>query len=341
MNRNESRTLMNAKSTHLDSDTVYINSNQSNRIAVILRNYAVVAAVVILFIVLAITSPGFLSIENILNIIRQASIVAIIAFAMTFVFIAGGFDLSVGSVFALGGALAAGLSHVFTVPIAMLIAVLAGGLVGFINGTIITKLGINAFVTTLASLQIVRGLALLYTDAAPIRVPDPAFRWLGAGNIAGVPVPVILMITIFSFAWFVLSKTKYGRFVYSTGSNSIASKIAGVRVDRIVVSTYVLTGLMAAFAGLIFAARIGVGAADVGQGLELSVIAAVLVGGTSLAGGEGSMWRTAAGAVFFALLANGFNLLNVPSFWQNVASGVIILVMVAVDSYNRKRRDSA
>lgn len=307
--------------------------------AALLRNYAVVVAVVALYLFLVSASDGFFSYNNTLNVLRQASIVAIVAFAMTYVFIAGGFDLSVGSVFALGGALAAGLSLQMPVPLAILIAVAAGGAVGVINGLLVTKIRINPFVTTLATLQIVRGLALNYTDAAPIRVATPEFMWLGGGRVLGIPVPVILLFVIMAVAWFVLVRTRYGRYVYASGSNASAARIAGVPVDWIVTSTYVISGAAAALAGVIFASRIGVGAADVGQGSELAVIAAVLVGGTSLLGGEGSIWRTAIGALFFALLANGFNLLNVPSFWQDVASGLVILMMVGADAYSRRTKN--
>lgn len=307
--------------------------------AALLRNYAVVVAVVALYLFLVSASDGFFSFNNTLNVLRQASIVAIVAFAMTYVFIAGGFDLSVGSVFALGGALAAGLSLQMPVPLAILIAVVAGGCVGVINGLLVTKIRINPFVTTLATLQIVRGLALNYTDAAPIRVATPEFMWLGGGRVYGIPVPVILLFVIMAVAWFVLVRTRYGRYVYASGSNASAARIAGVPVDWVVTSTYVISGAAAALAGVIFASRIGVGAADVGQGSELAVIAAVLVGGTSLLGGEGSIWRTAIGALFFALLANGFNLMNVPSFWQDVTSGMVILMMVGADAYSRRSKN--
>lgn len=302
------------------------------------REYAVLVALIILFVLLSLSGRNFLSVPNLLNVLRQAAPVGIIALAMTFVFIGGGFDLSVGSVFALGGALAAGLSLTFPVPVAFAIALLAGALIGIANGLIITKVGINPFVATLGSLQIVAGVALLYTGARPIRVDDEAFSWLGKGLIADVPVPAIILVGLFFFSWFVLDRTRYGRYIFSIGSSSDASRLAGINVDLYRTSTYMLTGIAAAFAGILFASRISVGAADVGAGIELSAIAAVLVGGTSLLGGEGAIWRTGVGVLFFALLLNGFNLLNVPAFWQDITSGIIILVTVGVDAYSRSRR---
>jgi ribose transport system permease protein len=302
------------------------------------REYAVVVALVILFVLLSISGRNFLSVPNLLNVLRQAAPVGIIALAMTFVFIGGGFDLSVGSVFALGGALAAGLSLTLPVPLAFALALLAGGLIGLANGLVITKVGINPFVATLGSLQIVAGAALLYTGARPIRVDDEAFSWLGKGLIFGVPVPAIILVSLFFISWFVLERTRYGRYIFSIGSSSEASRLAGMHVDRYRTSTYVLTGVAAAFSGILFASRISVGAADVGGGIELAAIAAVLVGGTSLLGGEGAIWRTGVGVLFFALLLNGFNLLNVPAFWQDITSGAIILITVGVDAYSRSRR---
>jgi ribose transport system permease protein len=303
-----------------------------------LREYAVLIALLVLFVALAVSGRNFLSVPNLLNVLRQAAIVGVIALAMTFVFIGGGFDLSVGSIFALGGALAAGLAQDLPVPLAFVLAMLAGGLIGLANGLVITKVRINPFVTTLASLQIVAGVALLYTGAKPIRVDDEAFSWLGKGVIADVPVPALILVGLFLLSWFVLDRTRYGRYVYSIGSSSETSRLAGIDVDLYRTSTYVLTGVAAAFSGIIFASRISVGAADVGGNIALSAIAAVLVGGTSLLGGEGAIWRTGVGVMFFALLLNGFNLLNVPAFWQDITSGAIILVTVGFDAYSRSRR---
>lgn len=303
-----------------------------------IREYAVVVALVLLFIGLSLSGKNFLTVPNLLNVLRQASIVGVIALAMTFVFIGGGFDLSVGAIFALGGALAAGLTLNFGVPIAFAATLIVGGLIGLANGLVITKVRINPFVTTLGTLQIVGGAALLYTGARPIRVEDDAFAWLGKGTIEGIPVPAIILVALFAISWFVLDRTRYGRYIFSIGSSSEASRLAGIDVDRYRTSTYVLTGIAASFAGIIFASRISVGAADVGAGIELAAIAAVLVGGTSLLGGEGAIWRTGVGVLFFALMFNGFNLLNVQSFWQDITSGAIILITVGVDAWSRTRR---
>jgi ribose transport system permease protein len=303
-----------------------------------IREYAVLVALVVLFVGLSLSGKNFLTVPNLLNVLRQASIVGVIALAMTFVFIGGGFDLSVGAIFALGGALAAGLTLSFGVPVAFTVTLLVGGAIGLVNGLVITKVRINPFVTTLGMLQIVGGAALLYTSAKPIRVDDEAFSWLGKGTIAGIPVPAIILVALIYISWFVLDRTRYGRYIFSIGSSSEASRLAGINVDVYRTSTYVLTGVAAAFAGIMFASRISVGAADVGAGIELAAIAAVLVGGTSLLGGEGAIWRTGVGVLFFALLFNGFNLLNVQSFWQDIASGAIILITVGVDAWSRSRR---
>ncbi len=289
-------------------------------------------AAIVLGLALALLSDQFLTASNILNLLRQISINAIIACGMTLVILTGGIDLSVGSVLALSGAVLAGLASGGTPwPLALLACLALGAAVGLFNGVVITRGRVAPFVATLATMAIARGLTLVYTGGRPITGLPSALRSLGTGYVLGIPVPIIIMAVVFLLAYIMLVHMPVGRFIYAVGSNEESARFAGIPVARVTTLTYVLTGLAAALAGAILTGRLNSAQPTAGSGFELDAIAAVVVGGTSLAGGRGSVLGTVVGALIIGMLDNGLNLLGVSSFYQQVAQGVVILLAVLMD----------
>jgi ribose/xylose/arabinose/galactoside ABC-type transport system permease subunit len=290
------------------------------------------AALLLLMAALSFLSSAFLTVSNLLNIALQVSINAIIAAGMTFVILTAGIDLSVGSVLAFSGAIMAGmLAAGKPVLLAMLAGLVIGGSLGFIDGIVITKGKVQPFIATLAMLTLARGLTLVYTDGRPITGLPDAFVWLGAGNVAGVPVPVLLMLLVFVGSYVILSQTPFGRYVYAIGGNEEAARLSGVNVPFDKTLVYVISGILSATSAIIITARLNSAQPTAGVGYELDAIAAVVLGGTTLAGGEGSIWGTLLGAFIIGVLNNGLNLLNVSSFYQQVVKGVVILLAVLLD----------
>lgn len=288
----------------------------------------------VITIILSILSPSFLSMDNILNILRQVSINALIAFGMTFVILTGGIDLSVGSMLALSAALTAGFMAGGMDPVlAMLLGLLAGALMGAFNGFVITKGKVAPFIATLATMTIFRGLALVYTEGRPITglSKDLSFELMGRGYFFGIPVPVIWMLISYAILYFILKKTTFGRRVYAIGGNEEASILSGIKVNQVKVWVYSLTGLLSALAGIILTSRLNSAQPTAGTAYELDAIAAVVLGGTSLSGGRGWIFGTMVGALIIGVLNNGLNLLDVSSFYQQVVKGGVILLAVILD----------
>jgi ribose transport system permease protein len=288
----------------------------------------------LLVIVITLLNPSFLSVNNLLNVLRQVSISALIAFGMTFVILTGGIDLSVGSTLALTGAVAASLLASGTDPIlAMGAALILGLLLGAVNGVIITKGKVAPFIATLATMTIYRGLTLVYTEGRPVSgLGDSlAFQMFGKGYFFGIPVPVITMIITFAVLYFILHKTTFGRRVYAVGGNEEASKLSGISPDRVKIAVYAITGLLAAMSALILTSRLNSAQPTAGESYELDAIAAVVLGGTSLTGGKGWIFGTLVGALIIGVLNNGMNLIGVSSFFQQVVKGVVILLAVLID----------
>ena len=298
----------------------------------ILRRFGILFAFILLMVVLAFLSDSFLTVNNLLNIARQVSINAIIAAGMTFVILTFGIDLSVGSVLAFSGAIIAGLlsrGHPLVVGIGA--GLLVGGLIGLVNGLIITKGGVQPFIATLGMLTIARGATLVYTDGRPITGLPDAFVWLGAGEIARIPVPVVIMTFVFAASYVVLTQTVLGRYIYAIGGNEEATRLSGVNVAFYKTLAYVISGALSALSAVILTARLNSAQPTAGMGYELDAIAAVVLGGTTLAGGEGGIAGTLLGALIIGVLNNGLNLLNVSSFYQQVVKGVVILLAVLLD----------
>lgn len=285
-------------------------------------------------IILSVMSSDFLTVNNIFNVLRQVSINALIAFGMTFVILTGGIDLSVGSILALSSALTAGMLAGGTDPImALLLGLMAGAAMGAINGLIITKGKVAPFIATLATMTIYRGFTLVYTEGRPITGLSDAvsFQMLGKGYFFGIPFPIITMLITYAILYFLLKKTTFGRGVYAIGGNEEASLLSGLRVDRIKIGVYSLTGLLAALAGTTLTSRLNSAQPTAGVSYELDAIAAVVLGGTSLSGGRGWIFGTLVGALIIGVLNNGLNLLNVSSFYQQVVKGGVILLAVLLD----------
>jgi len=296
-------------------------------------------ALVIMSVALATLSTDFLTVSNLLNVLRQVSINALIAFGMTFVILLAGIDLSVGSVLALSAALMAGLMGGGMNPVAAtIVALAAGAAMGLVNGLIVTKGKVAPFIATLGTMTLYRGWTMVYTNGSPMTGFNSNFiNMLGSGYVLGiVPIPVVITLIVFGALWFVLKKTVFGRHVYAVGGNPEASKLSGVKVDRVQLWVYSLSGLMAALAGAILTSRLNSAQPTAGAGYELDAIAAVVIGGTSLAGGRGWLIGTLIGAVLLGVLNNGLNLLSVSSFYQQVIKGIIILLAVLIDRAGKK-----
>ncbi|WP_309864954.1 ABC transporter permease subunit [Desmospora profundinema] len=289
-----------------------------------------------MILVLSVISPDFLNTSNVFNVLRQISINALLAFGITFVILTGGIDLSVGSILALSGALTAGMLAGGMDPwLAILVSLTAGAWMGAANGVLISKGRVAPFIATLATMTIFRGLTLVYTEGRPISYDNQAFSMLGKGYFLEIPVPVIWMGFAFAALYFLLKHTSFGRHVYAVGGNEEAARLSGVRTDRVKIGVYTISGLLASFSGIILTARLNSAQPTAGASYELDAIAAVVLGGTSLAGGKGWLIGTLIGSMIIGVLDNGLNLLNVPSFYQQVVKGSVILVAVLLDRFQK------
>ncbi len=297
-------------------------------------------ALLFLIVVVSFLNPNFFTVDNILNILRQTSVNAIIAVGMTLVILTAGIDLSVGSVLALCGAFAASLIAMeVPVLIAVPTALLAGAALGAISGIIIAKGKVQAFIATLVTMTLLRGVTMVYTEGRPISTgftdTADAFAWFGTGYALGIPVPVWIMVVVFAAAWYVLNHTRFGRYVYALGGNESATRLSGINVDRVKIGVYAICGLLAALAGIIITSRLSSAQPTAGMGYELDAIAAVVLGGTSLMGGKGRIMGTLIGALIIGFLNNALNLLDVSSYYQMIAKAVVILLAVLVDNKNK------
>ncbi len=301
-----------------------------------LIKYKSVIGLVVFSLIIAIFNDRFLTIGNILNVLRQTSINSVIAAGMTFIILTGGIDLSVGSTLALTGAIMASLlSSGVPLIIAVLLTILLGAFIGFLNGVVIAKGKVQPFIATLAMMTIIRGATLIFTNGRPISTGDfPAadqFYWLGSGKVFGIPAPIYVTVLIFALAYYLLKHTSLGRYVYALGGNEEATKLSGINVDLIKYKVYAISGALAAVAGLIVTARLSSAQPQAGSGYELDAIAAVVLGGTSLAGGKGGVIGTIIGALIIGILNNALNLMDVTSYYQLLAKGVVILIAVLID----------
>jgi len=320
-----------------------------------LARFAPLIFLLLLMAVFTIVEPRFLSSVNLFNVMRQVSITGLLAIGMTFVILTAGIDLSVGSLLAFAGLVAAavakgGMQDRFTVgdaaigygwPMAALAAIAIGLAGGYLQGLAITKLRVPPFVVTLGGMSVFRGAALLFAAGGPISGFQPDFTWWGQGRILTVPVPVIIFLVAALIAHIALRYTRYGRRVYAVGGNSEAARLAGLNVNRIICSVYVIMGFFAGLGAFVLAARLNSAEAVAGTGYELTVIASVVIGGTSLFGGSGSIFGTVTGTILIGVLLNGLVLMNVSSYIQQIIIGVIIVLAVAFDTFAKSRRRKA
>ena len=305
-------------------------------------NIGIIIALLVMCVFLVIfptTRTTFLTPKNVFNILRQNASNLFLATGMTMVIILGGIELSVGSVIALSGAVAAGCVINFGLPeiVGFLAAIGVGALVGMFNGFIICKTDIPPFIVTLASMNITKGIALVLTGGSPIRCMTDAFKFPGAGYVGPVPTPVILMIIVFIIAALIINRTQLGRHIYAVGGNAQAAKFSGINVQKVKFIVYTYTGIMSGIAGVVVASRLYSGQPTAGDGAEMDAIAAVVVGGTSMSGGSGRLGGTLIGVLIIGVLNNGLNLMGVDSNWQYIVKGLVILLAVYVDFIRNKK----
>lgn len=301
------------------------------------QRIGVLAALVLLVIAASLLSPRFLTLPNLLNVLRQVSIVGILAIGMTFVILTRGIDLSVGSILGIAVVLFAGSMDSRGMAVAIPVGLGAAALVGLVNGIGVAYAGIPAFIMTLGMLSFVRGLAFIYTGGTPIPIIDERFYALGNGYLAGIPIPALILIAVLIVSGFVLGLTPFGRSVYAIGSNEDAARLSGVPVRLFTTLVYVISGLTSGLAGLVYASQLSIGTPIAGQGYELDAIAAVVVGGTSLFGGKGSVGGTFLGTLIIGVLANILNLTGVDPFVQQLFKGALIIVAVFIMSRSGRR----
>lgn len=324
-------------STHVRGQEV----SGSYHIREIFSNQAVSMLIILIgmWVVLAFLSPYFFTVTNIFEITLQTAVIAIIAAGETFVILSGGIDLSVGSVFACSGVVGGLLfQSTQSLLLSLLVTVVFGAFLGFINGMFITKLKVPPFIGTLGMLGIARGFALIFSGGIPIFGLDERYKWIGQGKILNViPVPTVIIVVVFIIVFYISKYTLFGRFTYAIGSNSEASRLSGIKVSQVTIGIFILSGLLCGLASIIEAARLGTVQPAGGNGYELLAIGAVVIGGTSLFGGEGNILATLIGAIIVTTIRNGLSILGVNAFWQLVVNGLVIVVAVSVDQFRRKK----
>ncbi|MBX3257375.1 MAG: ribose ABC transporter permease [Chitinophagaceae bacterium] len=298
--------------------------------------YGIFMALIVICIVLSIATPNFFTAQNMLIVLRQVSINGILAIGVTYVIIAGGIDLSLGSVIALTGVVAASFAHPNTYPllVPVLLGLLTGVAVGALNGLTITKGKVAPFIVTLGMMTIARGLALVLSKGRPVTNLSPDFNFIGGGDILYIPVPILLFALVIVVSGIILKYTRIGRYIYAVGGNENAAAASGIRVNRVKLFAYIMCSGLAGLAGIVLAARITTGQPNAGIAYELDAIAAVVIGGTSLLGGRGSVAGTVIGVLIIGVINNGLDLLNVSSYYQQIIKGVIIVGAVLLDRKN-------
>ena len=304
----------------------------------------------VLAVVLSLVSPSFLSLGNFLDIARVVSIIGVMAIGMTLVILTGGIDLSVGGTFALASVVTASfipgafseaptsIGFGLPVPIAIALGLAAGAGIGFVNGFIVARSKVEPFIVTLATMTIVRGLTYLYTGGFPTLFrPMPAsFQWVGQGYAAGLPTPTLFFAIVVALGYWVTRRTALGRSIYAIGGNETAARLSGLDVRKVKIAAYTFTGALAALSGIILSSRVGAAEPTAGVGYELDVIAGVVIGGTSLAGGRGSIVSTVLGVFILGTISNGLNIVGVPTYYQYVAKGLLLIFAVGLDAQMRR-----
>jgi putative xylitol transport system permease protein len=307
----------------------------------IIQEYGIFLAFLLLAFILSLSNEYFLTPGNISNVLLQTSINGVLAIGMTFVILTRGIDLSVGSVVALAGIISASFATTsatagiaggpYPFYVALAIGILVGLACGALVGLIVSRFAVPAFVATLGMLSAARGATLIYGGGKPVPALTPEFRWIGTGNILGIPMPVILLAMVFAVSWWVLTRTRYGRYIYAVGGNPHAAKTSGINVTRMKFSVYMISGSLSGLAGMMLSARTGSALPQAGIAYELDAIAAVVIGGTSLSGGVGRVTGTLIGALIIGVMNNGLDLMGIQSYYQQVLKGALIVGAVMLD----------
>ncbi len=303
-----------------------------------IKKYGLMIGFLFISVLISVITPSFLTATNLLNILRQSSIIGVMAIGSAFVIIGGGFDISVGSLLALTAAMSLKLQTSMPWYAGVLIVLAAGAAAGLVNGVLTAKVSIVAIITTLGTMTILRGLTYLYTGGYPIIGYSKEFQFIGSGYVGPIPFPVIIFVVMIAFWQFVLKRTTLGRYACAVGGNKEATRLSGVRVDFYHIMVFVIGGLMAALSGIIYASRLNAATPLAGQGYELDAIASCVIGGTSVSGGEGSIIGVLIGVLLLNVVNNMFNLLGIQVYVQYLIKGVIILTVVGFDSYSRRRQ---
>ncbi len=299
----------------------------------------IIITLIVECLILSFLSPYFLTARNLLNVMRSISITGIVAAGMTMVLISGGLDLSVGSVIGMGGIITAYcLTNLgWSLPISLFMGIASGAFVGLCISLLVTKLNINSFIVTLGFLSVCRGVVYIFSTGANIRVDEKLILWLGQSRIGNVPVPAVIMIVVVIIATLFLKYTVIGRFIYAVGGNERSARLSGINVERIRMFVFILTSSLAAFSGIIMIGKLGTAEVIGGTGAEIDIIAAVIIGGTSLAGGRGTVIGSIIGAAIIGVLKNGFILLGLPIAAQTIGIGLVVILSVTIDSIRTKR----
>jgi ribose/xylose/arabinose/galactoside ABC-type transport system permease subunit len=310
----------------------------SDRLKSWLGRFGLVIALAAIVAVLSIVKPVFLTVPNLINVVRQISINGILAVGVTYVLLTGGVDLSLGSLVALTGVVAACLAHPGQCPVVVpvLVGILAGAACGAANGLAVTKGRVAPFIVTLGMMTVARGLALVVSGGKPVSNLSKEFALLGGGDLFGVPIPVVILLVIALLSYVFLKNIRLGRYIYAVGGNENAARASGINVDAVKLFAYTICGAMAGLAGVVLASRITTGQPNAGVGYELDAIAAVVIGGTSLSGGVGGVGGTILGALLMGVINNGLDLLNVSSYYQQIVKGVIIVGAVWLDKRHKR-----
>ncbi len=301
------------------------------------QNMGIVYVFIALCIFLSIASPAFLRPLNLINVIRQASVVGILAIGMTFLLATGQFDLSVGAQAGFTGVVILLLIPLIGFIPALIAPFVVAAIIGLFTGVVVTKVGVNSLVTTLGTLAILKGALLVFTDGRIIQGQTPALRWFADGMIGPLPVPVVVFLGLGVIGEFLLNATRYGRHLSAVGGNKEASLLAGLRVDALLISDFILMSTFAAIAGIILLGRVYSANPLGGIGMEFTAITAAVLGGTSIFGGEGSVWKTVVAVLLLQVLGNGFNILNVNAYYQNLIQGTIMIAAVALYTYRLRK----
>ncbi|HJV16313.1 MAG TPA: ribose ABC transporter permease [Bacillales bacterium] len=299
----------------------------------LVEKHRVLLIFIVLCVIAGFLSDVFFTMSNVMNVLRQVSIIAIIASGMTLIILLAGIDLSVGAVMAFSGAILAGaFTAGWPLWIAILAALAVGLLFGLFNGFFVARFGIPSFIVTLAVMVIARGATLVYTKGYPLVVSNEPYRFIGSGRFFGIPIPIIIMFIVFGLMYWMLKYTSFGRYIFAIGGNEETAILSGINVKAIKIAVFGISGLLSALSAIIYTSRLMSAQPTAGTGIELDAIAAVIIGGTSLSGGKGTVVGTLIGALIMGVLDNILNLMNVSPFYQSIAKGLVILIAVLVDS---------